>query len=176
MPEAHNGLSRNGIDFVRNLRCAQSFESGADCNLSAIGFNNLPAHRGIWGIVSPLHQDLRFDSGDQIYRSVFVKNHNHINKGVKRKHVGSLILFNVWACGAFKSLDRCIGVDPQHQEISLIASELQEIGVTIVQNVKTSVGKYDPSSCVSHFLNAFLCRLEIHDLFRKQIMFVLHFS
>ena len=118
-----------------------SRQEGDEDEAPALGFDEVPTHHGLRGVVPALHEHIRPESLDQLQRRVLVKAHHGVHAAQTQQHgrPGGLVLQG--APWPLQARHGGIAVQPHHQEVALGAGVCQILHVAGVDEVEAPVGE-----------------------------------
>ena len=103
-----------------------------------MGFDDIAATH-IVGPVFALHEDMRKDFCNEIAGFVFVENNDKVDNSERSKNEGTVAFKIHRAGGSLGAADGCITIEAHYEGIALRSGKSQILGVSTVEDVKTSV-------------------------------------
>lgn len=106
--------------------------------------HQLSPHYLLWPVIAALDQYIRQYLLQQLQRGVLLKQYHRIHRGQRSQLKQTTLLRPNGPLRALQPLYRSIAVQPDHQPVSQPPGLRQVHQVTVVQQVKTTVGKNHP--------------------------------
>jgi len=102
----------------------------------------------VGGPVGTFDKYIRVNRQDGFQRSVFVKSTNVIHHLESFEDFSPFGLREDWPVGPLQSADRVVAIDRNNQRVAKLACAVEQIQVSGVNDVETTIGKDNTLSCL----------------------------